>query len=69
MCRIKVCSLVLRFFGIWFVFGKTRYDEPRHNACPFMLVHNKDCEAFGLPCWGTMLSELSSIPGVLRLVM
>lgn len=69
MFRIRACPLVLGFYGIWLVFGKTQHDVPRHNAYPFLLVHNRDSETCGLRRRGTMLSELSSMPGILRLVM
>ncbi|PON74489.1 hypothetical protein PanWU01x14_048960 [Parasponia andersonii] len=70
MFRAKACFLVLAFFGLWLVFSKTQHNMLRHKAFPFLLVHNyNDCEAFGLGFWVEMQSGLSSVPGVVKLVM
>ncbi|EXB99575.1 hypothetical protein L484_005393 [Morus notabilis] len=36
----------------------------RHEAYPFLLVHNNDFEAFGHGFWSEMPSGLSSVLGV-----
>lgn len=71
MFRIKACFLVLAFLGLCLVFGKTQqHNMLRHKAFQtFLLVHNKDSEAFGLGFWVEMLSGLSYVPSVVKLVM
>lgn len=58
MFKTKDCLLVLVFFGLWLVFGKTQ----EHHML-LLLDHSEDSKAFGLGLWVETLSGLSVMPG------
>lgn len=55
----KIFFLVLVFFGLWLVFGKTQHHMLWNNSYPFQLVQIKGSRAYGLGFWDEILFGLS----------
>jgi hypothetical protein len=69
MFRIDDSFFVLAYIGIWLAFGRSQHDMHRHQACPFLLLHNKGFQASDLGCGVEVLSGLSYLSGFSRLIV